>query len=66
MDVGIARTGHEHRPCLPIPRLQFLGHGILGLGFKETSALGADSFFGTLVSQGGPTDGESVFWAPFG
>src|SRR6266566_623354 len=31
------------------------------LGFKEISVLGADSFFGTLISQGGPTDGELVF-----
>ena len=39
----------------------FQGDGIMGMGFKKTSASGADSFFTTLIALGGPTFGDPVF-----
>ena len=41
----------------------FLADGRFGLGFKGNIRLGnnSESFFGTLINQGGLTDGEPVF-----
>ena len=39
----------------------FSGDGVLGLGFTQTSAFGAVSYFETLVALGGPSNGDPVF-----
>ncbi|KAF8491748.1 acid protease [Russula emetica] len=43
--------------------LDFPADGILGLGFNQTSAFGANSFFTTLINQGGlgGADAQPVF-----
>lgn len=39
----------------------FQGDSVLGLGSKENSAFGRDSYFGTFISTGGPSNGDPVF-----
>ncbi len=40
---------------------QFPADGVVGLGFGQLADLTTDSFFGTLIKQGGIVDGNPVF-----